>query len=1800
MANYIKINNKLFFTLMALIGVAVLPARAASGKITVARAFYELAHKNDTQKIENLIARGYSLESWDEKGYTAVCLSVVRNDKPAYNALIKAGADKNPACLKQIPDTAYRRFFGLSERQTPVPAYSSDKPYLIGTGMLVAGAAAAAYIFRGDTGSSSDGGDTPTPEPTPGTDCPDNSTYTEGECVCNSGYGHYGDESQCYATISHCSNQSKDVCSACSGTYILYNNACYAVIAHCASQTGETCNQCETGYGIHGGDGSRCYADIDNCAEQALTVCNACNSGYGTYGDDTQCNKTIANCLNQSLDVCKQCNPGYDTYGNPYKCYEKNPCADYPNSKLNTSEVCVCDEGRGYTGDPYNGGCSQTSGGEYNEGDDKEELWNNYNELYCNSHGKYDVDTQTCACYQGYKNGGDCSECADTYIKLNGVCYRDLECSSTIPNSEQSANSCVCSEGYVEYYESGKLQCIEAISCGENEQQVGAECVCKPNFDEACESCAEGYEPDGFGNCTKDESCDEYWTGSDCSTCPENYQITEDDSGKHCTTCADGYEFSRTDNACIVTDCSSGVDGYIKDEETGICGCDTANGWRMSKLGKCEKPEEDLIGQSDSNINNAVITIENDGILRDVYGMKPVIKDDEGNETYYDSVYNSLTAAGEKMGSINITNSNTGGNFVYGIYSQSDIYNAAVINSEKCESCPNNYATGNIMITDKNTSSDIYGIINSSENNIYNGFSYAASEIEDGTMNVATGNITITKDEKSSGSITGISGGKNIYNAYANTTGGINANTKAVGVIDITHNGTGDIVGIRGTNSSGKISNSLAYLDSAISKSVSEGTIKLSGSDNVYGIYGIGAVSNSETQFDRNFNILKDFSSYGVIDVTTDTGDGAAYGIYSEGDSSLKTSIYNAIGYRSTGDITVRNTAGGSAVGIYSKTATYRGEDGEQYYNNTYNAFRSSAVYGTTDENSSVTTGNIEMIVSGYSSQSQQIIGIFAAGNVYNSYANSGSDVKLETVGNITINDSSSTNNNIKGIESNGATIANAYSMAPESDINNNTDTKVTGNININITGMKSQALAAGIYSDSVNEVGTKIYNAGLENNTNTVSGTITVKAEQTSLPKNMYGIYASSYKIGETIDNAQPKTVYNAYYSNSEDVSAGTVLGTINVQGNIESSLSETGYYGIYILNGKAYNAYSTNANANVTGVINVEVSGRGEKSVAAGLYGENAELDNSGANSSINVTTNGTISAYGMKGEESYLTNNALINVTSKSSGKAYGMYVDKGSAINNGTINVTGNGENYGIYAISDNTESGKAVVYNNGTINLSGSGKNTGIYATGSTATVHNSGTVTINGESCSGSGCNNNSAIVLENNAVFENDGTVVGTESLNLNDWGGNVVLNKSGKFIAENSISGDLQVSADIVNDTFENTSVVENALSAADINNLNVSSKSYLYKAKIAESDTGRYNVLMDIKDFNEVTDEDMAQYLSQNYANQKNQNLFNALKSASDAGEYSQVEAQLSGNTVLPNIVQENLKVQRSLDSTIMSDLFKSGGEVRRMVGADSLYIGRDDAGTLSGYDLTSESMYALYDKKIDNAYRLGLGMSFTHVDTDYNNDSSRKSFMVQGYVPFTYTNGSGLTAVSMARLGFSDGDYKRHGYDNHTYEGDTTEITYGLLNELRYTMDIEGIRLTPFAGLNATGWYQDSIKEGTDDFALQLASSHIFSLEGALGVYLDKDIEFSADNKLNIALGAGYYHEFADPYRGIDARINDTIGAYRLRSSELDSRDRGVISAKINYDYRDFSLYGELMQYLEKEYPVKVDVGLKYKF
>ena len=1863
-----KINIKKFIAISALISTLPAFSSADDGRITVARAFYELARRNDVQKIEMLLDKGYSIESIDERGYNPVCLAVIKQDRSAYKSLTSYGAQQRPSCLQKIPEAAYKRFFGTAPVKTAAMAmtYTSDVPYIVGATALGIGAVATAYALRGslDSGSGGGGGDKKKCK---------NGVYDEDthKCICNEGYGNYGDDKTCYPTVNDCETQVKENCLECDDTYYLKNNVCYAQIVNCKEQDGDTClecndnyilkdnvcyapiknckiqdgdicKECNSGYGVHGGDGKRCYTNIENCKVQLETSCQQCISGYGTYGDPSTCYKSIDHCMVQVQTACSQCAAGYDTYGNPAAdyCYSENPCAAWNHTipiRNSGTVTCVCNENKGYFGEKEN--CQKAEEGEAHEGDGNTEEWNNLNAQYCHSHGKYNVSSGLCTCYTGYAGPSNgCVGCAEGYTNFGnegGLCYKELNCGE---KKHQVGNNCVCDEEYYSY----EGECYTPLQCQLHYTQTDpTTCSCKDNFNDDCTDCKQGYSYDATADeCVREAYiCTENWTGSDCDICPAQFKITTQSGEKHCLECADnrlskeagnddecslcapGYDKDELSNSCIITECSAGTPGYIKDETTGKCVCDEANGYARSLLGACVLKGEDIIGVENSNINNNTIELHmdgSDGRFNDVYGMRPVIKDEEGNKTYYDEVYNAYADAdkGDQTGIINITNRNVGGNEVYGIYSPNTIYNAAVYGSDETGSAT---ATGIINIKDENTISNVFGMVNRNPVSIYNAFAGNAADASavEPSNNTAIASIRITKDEDStkekenngSGAITGIKGVGNILNAFTNTVNGTAANVYATGSIELLHNGIGQVIGIYGLGANQKVNNALSYLDSVISDSVAIGNINVSGNGDVYGIFSSGTVVNSETQFSKAFPVLRDFRAEGTINALGKTDEGTAYGInVFQGGGDTHADIYNAYGYNSRGDINVTNVGGGSAYGIWNPIKTYHGEDEEGHmvtlYNNTYNAFRSSAKYGGQD---STTKGNINVTISGVSNALRNATGIYASGDVFNSYAKSLSDVDLRTVGNITINDTSKTPGmTLKGIESGGGTIANAYGIGS----NLNTTTSVLGNITVNVSGAKlgSAGEASGIYSDEPVTQTAKIYNAALINDKSNVEGNIKVSGTGSTTFSRMYGIYASRYQVNSGSDEGQEKEVYNAYYDNEESWE-GTVKGTISVKTTSRSMSNSGEYYGIFINGGKAYNAYTTNPAANVIGSITVSVEGGENEGMAVGMYGNSAMLYNTGK-STIDVSSaRQNNHAYGMKagGDNSYIENDATINVTSKAA-KAYGLYIENGQAINkqNGVITVSGKKGSYGIYAVDDGLGSEERKIINQGTIRLTSEENNIGIYGDGANVKVYNeeSGKIYINGTKatsvCEGTDCTN-SAIQLVNGAQFINGGEVnSGTEVLNLSSTGGNIILTTKGKFKTLSSITGNLNVDSSTVKDNFDDETRLEGAITAADVSALNLKSNSFLYNPTLRSNSNGSYDVVLERKDFSVLTkDKDDAKYLDKNYRSERNMALFNTLKGISSASEAEKTWADVSGKSVLPNIPEEELKVQRSLDRTMMDGLFKEGDDIRRMVGGDAMHIGRDTHNTLTGYDLDSQSMYALYDQKQNNNYRLGLGLSFTHTNTDYNNDSRRKNFMVQGYVPLSYTNRKGLTAVSMARLGYANGDYKRYGYNKATYEADTEAITYGLLNEARYTYDLKFLKLTPFIGLNATGWYQNSTNEGNEDLALHIASSNVFSLESALGIYLDKEIEFDQDQRLNIALGMGYYHEFADPYKGAEARHTGSISHHHLKNT-MHSRDRGVLSAKINYDYKNLSVYGELIQYLEEENPIEIEGGLKYKF
>ena len=81
-------------------------------------------------------------------------------------------------------------------------------------------------------------------------------------------------------------------------------------------------------------------------------------------------------------------------------------------------------------------------------------------------------------------------------------------------------------------------------------------------------------------------------------------------------------------------------------------------------------------------------------------------------------------------------------------------------------------------------------------------------------------------------------------------------------------------------------------------------------------------------------------------------------------------------------------------------------------------------------------------------------------------------------------------------------------------------------------------------------------------------------------------------------------------------------------------------------------------------------------------------------------------------------------------------------------------------------------------------------------------------------------------------------------------------------------------------------------------------------------------------------------------------------------------------------------------------------------------------------------------------------------------------------------------------------------------------------------------------------------------------------------------------------LSATAGIAAYHEFADPYR-VKVGMNGMAGAFTLYD-ENRSQNRGVIRAGFDYTYRDLSMYGSLISYIDGETRTSAKTGMKIGF
>lgn len=813
-------------------------------------------------------------------------------------------------------------------------------------------------------------------------------------------------------------------------------------------------------------------------------------------------------------------------------------------------------------------------------------------------------------------------------------------------------------------------------------------------------------------------------------------------------------------------------------------------------------------------------------------------------------------------------------------------------------------------------------------------------------------------------------------------------------------------------------------------------------------------------------------------------------------------------------------------------------------------------------------------------------------------------------------------------------TLANTASTAMRITNNGTAQNAASGTINVN--GSNSYALAADDGATAtLNNAGTININNGATGSyamygknatlTNETSGTINVLQSGTTAMFTQVGKLTNKGKInlaaadaiGLYVTERQAVNDSGAIIDVNSNGKAMNVVGTGSITNSGTINLNAANAYGLYAQNGgtatnsgtiklnssgMAYGMYGSGG-AKLTN--NSSINGKAEN--AYGMYGSN--MTNAGT---ISITGTGTGASYGMRSTGGTVSNTSQIEVTAS---QAYGISLTgAGTATNSGTITVTGTGSDtsYGMYG------SGGAKLINNGTINVnSTSGTAVGMYATGSGSSITNTGNIVLNGVSittdysgisssddpdtdatkCTSAGCGN--FIKVENGATFYNNGQVSSASAMNFNLMSaantGTIMLARGGSFEAP-EISGEITAAADIVTEGNETTYVNENSFVGQD-SGIKLNSGSYLFDAYLVTNEAGNQDVVMTMKNFADVVDNDsVANFLSSNYTLGTNMDMYSILKAAGDATSFTTAVAEQMGLNLIPSFAKQNMDIVKAVNRHMSQTLFanQSSNDVRAMFDFVYDYREQDGVNMLSGYEDNAATAYALFDRKYNNNFRYGLGVSFTRYESDYDNGSSRDEVVAQVLAPLIYTT-EGLKAVSMPRLGIGWGEYKRRiGSDES--KADVKNYYYGITNEVRKEIDLGTVTLEPTAEFNILGLYQDSTKEKN---GLEVKSANNLSVEGGIGLYARKSFSIMEENDLTLRAGGSWYHEFNNPYQAARARIAGMLGSYQMDTYDVE-RDRGIFSVRMDYKHDRFDFYFEANKFLEEDDGYALSAGLGYKF
>ena len=1332
-------------------------------------------------------------------------------------------------------------------------------------------------------------------------------------------------------------------------------------------------------------------------------------------------------------------------------------------------------------------------------------------------------------------------------------------------------------------------------------------------------------------------SCEYKGCGSDykLSSCPPNATCDDcsDDSGKHYKfkSCIGGYERDGLNEACVASELEPMNNDIANDTQLNINSGNATEYISKNKItyavGFTNYGKDENANIYNAKTTDASITIKKANELGDeviAFGSMTSTQADAVNA--YDGHTGTITVSSEGQerlfglatrnngynsykanGSIKITNLGTG-TLARGMLSFSDnagtLYNAfggkGDIHIESNGTRPwfsdvyystmgmagynvinaFNGGDGNIYIK---SSGVFYGIAsNTIGSSSYDQYGFVANAYStDGSKTV--GKITLeshTYDE-TTGSGTGLSGGKSMYNAYGSGAEGyitINgsgtsiaggyadniANAALGGIGHITINGSGTGIGhghnaiSHGTgyieingNGTGVSNGSNGSEDGGVGHITINHTNAGTESAGIYG--GINyqndtiTITSAEDSTSNLYGIEGSGINYGKIDIKL-TGSAQAYGIYA---NSIRKEFVNG------------------EIGIITITREYTANSSDEVSSNTYGMSNTSSnIYNSQSYGISLINKGV-ITVTGptnpAANQKDYIFGMYLDTIQYDYEKN---DIpQMSNYGTIKVS---------------GGT--NRYGMynGHFKDLDGGTGYNLSynyGTVYGNVFNVHN-AVGGKIYGNM--EVGSRLYGV-LENNPQSTNG------------YNIGVIYNGDAEHIATSADDQDKGYIEYTLTKDDDFALYTYskygnhytafinYGVINVYNN---TLNGTASYinGYYSRNYGIIKVTNKLDNASITGMSTV---GDG----SASLYNHGTlELaaENTNNLKMIGMTAVSTVSTIENLGH-------IKIDMGTSTNSTAYGIYSDKergfigtkeGSDI---TITSTNNGTAYGIYA--DN-----ANIKNHGNITLTGVNPDTsyGIYAVNGSK-VYNKGTITINGSSYSDNAANGH-FIYIDESSEFTTDGDTYFPESFDTAALGGGkFVLGKDGKITAP-EIKGDITADAGITAGGFDKTYSNKNAFSGKT-DEVKLNSGSALFDATLKDND-----LVMTMKDFDEVVDDkSLAAYLQRNYEAKRNEQLFNSLKfHATSAGLNSSLNQQL-GFSLLPNFAQENMNVFRSLSNLVTDTMFAQDlTNERMMVGYDYLGQDRSTKGRVTGYENTANSSYFLADTKLNNRQRFGLGVALTRFNSDYDDDSTRKATFAQALGSYMHDFGNRWKYAGLLRVGYADGDYKRQS-DNERVSGDTSDILYGFNNELRYNYDLGFMTLEPQVELNAYGYYQRKIKENDEKIsAILVDGTNNLSIEAGAGLYAGKETVYGETGRVKARLGGSYYRELSQPYHTMRARVRDTDGYYLIESTDIFDRNRVIVRADITFSWKALDFYLRGSQFMEDKHTTVINAGIKFNF